>query len=89
MRNYGCQVSFSTGVIPYLDIVISNGSDFREAYKFFVTCTVGHKPIGSLYKDYGMEEKGRRIHNFRLSTNKNITDFLEYVMSYIRKDLRQ
>ena len=89
MRNYGCQVSFSKGVIPYLDIVISNGSDFREAYKFFVTCTVGHKPIGSLYKDYGMEEKGRRIHNFRLNTNKNITDFLEYVMSYIRQDLRQ
>lgn len=88
-RNYNCFISLEEGVIPYLDIKITNGVSFSEDFKFFVSCSVNHKPIGSLYRDYGFDAKGVKLHTFRINTDKNILDFFDYVMNYVRKGIRE
>lgn len=88
-RNYNCSISLEEGVIPYLDIKITNGVSFSEDFKFFVSCSVNHKPIGSLYRDYGFDAKGVKLHTFRINTDKNILDFFDYVMNYVRKGIRE
>lgn len=74
--------------MPYLCIDITNGDEFKEMYKFFISCSASHKPVGRLYRDYDLSMKGRLIHNFRINTDKDILKFFEYLMSYIRNDLR-
>lgn len=87
--NYNCSISLEEGVIPYLGIEITNGASFSEDFKFFVSCSVNHKPIGSLYRDYGFDAKGVKLHTFRINTDKNILDFFDYVMNYVRKSIRE
>ena len=88
-KNYNCSISLEEGIIPYLDIKITNGASFSEDFKFFVSCSVNHKPIGSLYRDYGFDAKGVKLHTFRINTDKNIIDFFDYVMNYVRKGIRE
>lgn len=62
---------------------------FSEDFKFFVSCSVNHKTIDSLYKDYGFDDKGVKLHTFRINIDKNILDFFDYVMNYVRKSIRE
>ena len=87
-RNYNCDISIYRGQLPFLCVDIFNNSGYKEKYKFFISCANGGRLRGKLYRDYDLSMKGRLIRTFRINTDRDILKFLDYTMSYIRKDLR-
>ena len=87
-RNYNCDISIYRGQLPFLCVDIFNNSGYKEKYKFFISCANGGRLRGKLYRDYDLSMKGRLIYTFRINTDRDILKFLDYTMSYIRKDLR-
>lgn len=86
---YGCSLELSRGKMPCLSIKITNNAGFSECYKLFISCSITKKLVGKLYKDYGIDYKGSYLHTFRISTDKSVLSFFEYVMSFIRNNLKE
>lgn len=88
-HHYGCGLELSRGKMPCLSIKITNNAGFSECYKLFISCSITKKLVGKLYKDYGIDYKGSYLHTFRISTDKSVLSFFEYVMSFIRNNLKE
>ena len=76
--------------LPCLTFTLTSSNDFKVYYKLFIAVdSQKRKYTGLLYKDYGHMNKGYLIHKFRLNMDKDINEFLDYFMKYLRKDFIQ
>lgn len=86
-RVAGCEVSVSCDIMPCVVFAI-RGESFEEYYKLFFSCRTKGLISGALYRDYGGNAKGYRIHKFRLRSDTDIVKFMDYFMSYVRRDFK-
>ena len=76
--------------LPCLTFILTSSNDFKIYYKLFIAVdSKKRKHTGLLYKDYGHMNKGYLIHKFRLNIDKDINEFLDYFMKYLRRDFIQ
>lgn len=84
----GCELRVSVGRMPFIEFDLV-GDCFKEMYKLFIAHSDSGKTVGRLYRDYGIEAKGYLIHTFMLKSDKDISKFLDYLITYIRRDSRE
>ena len=89
-NRFGYNIEVTKDSLPCLTFTLTSSNDFKVYYKLFIAAdSKKRKHIGLLYKDYGHMNKGYLIHKFRLNTDKNVIEFLDYFMRYLRRDFIQ
>jgi hypothetical protein len=89
IKNFNCSVKLSRDIMPVLNIEFISEQNTIYKYKFFISCNGKRKPVGKLYRDYDYNYSGYLLHTFRIMTDKDVLLFFNYIMSYVRKDMRK